>query len=129
MKKYILLSTLAFLFLVFSSDRAAAQTKTRVRFARGATSATLRGAVKGYTYRDYVFSARQGQRVAVKLDAKYPVPDLVVRDPNGENLNSGGGDWSGEIPANGTYTVRVLLPRAFARRGTSAAFKLTIEIE
>ena len=95
-KKFVPLISLAFLFLVFSPENAAAQTKTRVRFARGATSATLRGAVKGYAYRDYVFTARQGQRVAVKLDAKYPAPDLVVRDPNGENLNSGGGDWSGE---------------------------------
>ncbi|HEY8562056.1 MAG TPA: hypothetical protein VIL74_16910 [Pyrinomonadaceae bacterium] len=128
MKKYIPSISIAFLFLVFLSVETNAQTKIPVRFARGATSATVRGTVKGYAYKDYVFSARSGQRLAVRLDSKYPSPDVVVRAPDGENLSTGG-DWSGELADNGTYTVRVLLPRAFARRGQTAAFKLTIEIE
>jgi hypothetical protein len=127
MKKLTALLSIA--FLLFSPAGAAAQSKTRVRFARGATAATVRGTVKGYAYRDYVFSAQQGQRASVKLDSKYPHPDMVVRDPRGENLSSGGADWNGDLETTGTYTVRVLLPRAFARRGTSAAYKLTIEIE
>ena len=119
---------LALLFFVFSTEDAAAQTKIPVRIARGATSATLRGTVKGYAYKDYVFKARAGQRVSVKLDSKYPSPDMLVRAPDGENLNAGG-DWSGEITSDGTYSARVLLPRAFARRGQSATYKLTIEIQ
>jgi hypothetical protein len=128
MKRFTVLLSTAFLFLVFSPD-AFAQTKTRVRFARGAASATVRGTVKGYVYRDYVFSARAGQRVTITLAAKYPHPDMVVRNPGGENLSSGGADWNGALETTGNYTVRVLLPRAFARRGTAAAYKLTIEIE
>lgn len=127
-RKFTFLFAIAFSFLVFSPADAAAQAKTRVRFARGATSTTVRGTVKGYAYKDYVFTARRGQRISVKLDAKYPSPEAIVRDTNGENLNSGS-DWSGEASAAGNYTVRVLLPRAFARRGTSAAFRLTIEID
>ena len=33
---------------------ASAQTKQRVRFARGETSATVSGTVRGYAYVDYV---------------------------------------------------------------------------
>jgi hypothetical protein len=114
---------------VLSPQNAAAQSSTRVRFARGSKTATVRGAVKGYAYRDYVFSARAGQRATISLESKYPHPQMFVRDPNGENLSTGAGSWNGALPANGTYAVRVLLPRAFARRGQSSSYVLTIEIE
>jgi hypothetical protein len=117
------------LFFALSPEETSAQSKTRVRFARGATSATVNGVVKGYAYRDYLFGARGGQRVSVDLDSKYPHPQMFVRDSNGENLSTGAGEWNGEIPATGTYTVRVLLPRAFARRAQSSSYKLTIRIE
>ena len=129
MKKFACGLSIAVLFLVFLSVNAAAQTKLRVRFAKGATSATVSGTVKGYAYKDYIFTAKEGQQVTITLDSKYPNPEMVVRDPNGENLPSGGINWNGDLPATGNYTVRVLLPRAFARRGTSTSYKITIEIE
>ncbi|MBS1795706.1 MAG: hypothetical protein JSS81_17760 [Acidobacteria bacterium] len=127
MKLFSILSLL-FLILVFSHD-SAAQSKTRVRFARGATSATLSGTIKGYAYRDYTFSAKPGQQLSVRLSSKNASLEIVVRNPAGENLNSGGTTWNDEIASTGTYLVRVLLPRAAARRRESAAFRLTIEIE
>lgn len=128
MKPKLLISVL--LSIVFMASAAAAQSKpTVVRFAKGATSKSFNGTVKGYVYRDYVFSARPGQSLNVRVTSKHTALEFIIRNPAGENLNSGGTTWNDEITSDGRYLVRVLLPRSAARRGESAAYKLTIEIE
>jgi hypothetical protein len=108
-----------------------AQTTRRVRFARGASSATVSGQVKGYDYIDYVVGAKAGQRMSVRLTGS-SVAEFVIRLPNGENLGmeaTGVREWSGELPTSGDYSIRVLMSRADARRGTTARFSLRISVE
>lgn len=106
------------------------QTNVAVRFARGASSATVSGSVTGYRYVDYRVAARGGQTMSVRLSSASSYASFVVFDPAMQNVDGAAEqiDWSSELPSNGTYTVRVLLPRSAARRGTSARYSVWISI-
>jgi hypothetical protein len=127
MKKYILL----FLVLGLLSVSVPAQTKVNVRFARGANSTKLSGSVSGYKYIDYVVGARGGQTMSVKLESASSYASFVVFDPAMDNVEGATEqiDWTGDLPSNGKYTIRVLLPRSAARRGVSARYSLKISID
>lgn len=127
MKNYILLFALLFLFALSVS----AQTRVNVRFARGSTSSMVRGSVSGFKYVDYIVGARGGQTMSVKLNSASSYVSFVVFDGRMQNIEGATEqtDWSGELPSNGNYRVRVLLPRSAARRGTSASYSLRISIE
>lgn len=129
MKKILLGLVVLFVLFLFSAETHA-QTKQRVRFAKGASAATVSGTIKGYKYVDYIIGAREGQTLSVTLtgDSK---AEFAIMMPDGGNLGmdaTGVDDWSGELPASGDYAIRVLMPRSFARRGESANFKLKISI-
>lgn len=130
MKKLIVtLSVLVMMFL-FAADDAAAQAKQRVRFARGASSATVSGTIKGYKYIDYVVGAREGQTLSLRITGSSSA-QFAVFMADGGNLgmdSAGVNDWSGELPATEDYTIRVLMPRAQARRGETARYTLRISI-
>ena len=124
------ISILAFLFL-FSIEDAGAQTKQRVRFARGSSSARVSGSVKGYKYIDYVVGAREGQTMTVELTGS-PSAEFAIMMPDGGNLGMDAvqiREWSGELPASGDYAIRVLMPRAQARRGETINFRLSVSIQ
>jgi hypothetical protein len=117
------------LMLTFVSG-SLAQTKVRVRFAKGSTSAAIKGRVSGYAYIDYLLEASQGQKMAVRLTSRSPFAQFVVFDRNMDNVegNAGQAEWSGILPSSGLYTVRVLLPRSEARRRGSAIYTVRISI-
>ena len=106
------------------------QTKVAVRFARGTSFATISGSVTGYKYVDYRVGARGGQTMSVRLSSASSYASFVVFDPAMQNVDGAAEqiDWSGELPSDGTYTIRVLLPRSAARRGTSARYSVRISI-
>ena len=108
-----------------------AQTTRRVRFAKGASSATVSGQVKGYDYIDYIIGAKAGQTMSVRLTGS-SVAEFVIRLPDGQNLGmdaTGVREWSGELPMSGDYSIRVLMSRVHARRGTTARFSLRISVD
>ena len=108
-----------------------AQTTRRVRFPKGGSSATVSGQVKGYDYIDYVVGAKAGQTMSVRLTGS-SVAEFVIRLPDGENLSTEATsvrEWSGELPTSGDYSIRVLMSRADARRGTTARFSLRISVD
>lgn len=112
------------------ADSIGAQTSRRVRFAKGASSATVNGHVKGYGYIDYIVGAKAGQTMSVRLTGS-SVAEFVIRLPDGENLGmdaTGVREWSGELPTTGDYSIRVLMSRADARRGMTARFSLRISV-
>ena len=127
MKRKIFLTIGLVLIYAFG---AYAQTKVSVRFARGTSSTTVRGAVSGYKYVDYRLGARGGQTMSVRITTASPYASFVVFDGQMQNVEGATEqtDWSGELPSEGTYTIRVLLPRSAARRGTSATYSLRISI-
>ena len=129
-RKYALIAAclIAFGFLA-STNQAAGQTRSRVRFARGASSAAFRGRVAGYKYVDYIIGVRAGQTLRVKLNTTGGA-EIVVFTPSGENVEGAiGAEYAGEIEYTGDYKIRVLQPRASARRNNSSNYTLRISIE
>jgi hypothetical protein len=121
------------LFVVFVGSVAvvSAQTKIPLKFPRGTHSTTVSGTVTGYRYKDYILGARAGQTMTVKAVSKHSGLEVVVFRPNGENVEGmlGETEWTGTLPDDGKYTVRVIIVRSAARRGDSAAFRLTVGIQ
>lgn len=106
----------------------------KVQFARGATSATRKGSVKGYDTRDYVLSASEGQTLSVKLASSngsliFSVwPQDTKEALQGDTPASEVTEWTGKLPKTGEYAIRVGLMRNDARRGRTAPYTLSISI-
>jgi hypothetical protein len=85
MKKIILLLSLVSV-LFFLSVAASAQ--TRIRFARGATSAVVTGTLNGFnSKRVYVIRVRRGQRLRIEqIGSSHPVT-TTLEDPVGEDAS------------------------------------------
>lgn len=126
--RYLVIGIAAVMFFAASSF---AQSRSVVRFPKGQTQTTVRGAVRTSRYIDYIVSARIGQIISVKLDAKNPDLKFVVYDPNKEipdgatNVRS----WTASIPASGDYAIRVILPRNGSRAETSASYAVSFSLK
>lgn len=104
-----------------------------VRFAKGQSSATIKGSIKGDQTIDYRLRARAGQTMSVTLATKHGANYFNVLPPgsNDEAIfvgSSGGNDWTGTLPADGEYKVRVYLMRSAARRAEAARYTLTVGV-
>jgi hypothetical protein len=116
-----------------AAGAASDQRVEQVQFAKGAHSATLKGTIKGYQYVDYQLSAGAGQTMSVKLATKHGANYFNVLPPgsNDEAIfigSSNSNEWTGALPADGVYTVRVYLMRSAARRNEVANYTLTVDI-
>ena len=102
----------------------------KVQFAKGASSAVIKGQLKGDETVDYVVRAAAGQTLSVKLQETNPQNyfNVMPPDSNGSAMFVGdtGEDFSGVLPADGDYVVRVYLMRPAARRGESSNYTLTV---
>ena len=128
MKKLILMT--AILLSIFTISTVA-QSKVRVKFAKGASSATVKGAVAGYKYIDYIVRAKSGQTMSVKLTSPNSACSFVIfySDMNNVEGATDVQEYSGNVDVDDDYIIRVLLPRSAARRKESAAFSLKIAID
>ena len=101
----------------------------RIEFKRGATSTTINGVVHGDEQAEYVLSARQGQRLTLKLTnvpAKSSCFDL--KGPDGVDVGleyDCNWNYSKALPATGDYFLVVSRPSQ--SKGTSR-YKMTITI-
>lgn len=113
---------------------AAAAIETRpIQFAKGASSATVKGTIQGDQTVDYTVRARAGQTMSVKLVTRNGANYFNVLPPGSNDVaifvgSSGGNEWSGALPADGEYKLRVYLMRSAARRNESAAYTLTVGV-
>jgi hypothetical protein len=113
---------------------AAAAIETRpIQFAKGASSATVQGTIQGYQTIDYTVRARAGQTMSVKLETTRGANYFNVLPPGSNDVaifvgSSGGNEWSGKLPADGEYKLRVYLMRSAARRHESASYTLTVGV-
>ncbi|MFC5390502.1 hypothetical protein U0030_15270 [Brevundimonas bullata] len=100
----------------------------RVQFARGASSATLHG----YDTVDYVLGARRGQTLNVRLQPTNASAYFNVTKQGADEAlfigSTSGSQFSGQLPANGDYVVRVYLMRNAARRDEHANYSLTVGV-
>jgi hypothetical protein len=106
--------------------------KEPIRFKKGASSATVKGRIMGYQAVDYVLGARAGQTMSVSLKTNSGANYFIVLPPgsdaaiaSGETL---GNKWSGTLPADGEYKIRVYLMRSAARRNETANYTLSVGI-
>lgn len=90
-----------------------------IRFARGTSSGTVKGTTSGVD--QYVLQAREGQTMTVRLTApqKNAAFEIQLDD---YTVSCRTTEWTGELPATGTYRLFVL-----ATRGT-AAYELSVGI-
>ena len=70
MKKPLTLSLMFLMFMVVSADAAFAQVGTRIRFARGRTSATVSSTIRGNSQRKYILAARSGQTLSANVSSR-----------------------------------------------------------
>ncbi|MFZ5506480.1 MAG: hypothetical protein ACOY7P_13425 [Pseudomonadota bacterium] len=104
-----------------------------VRFAKGASSATLTGTLKGDRIVDYRLRARAGQTLSVRLETGHTANYFNVLPPGSRDEaifigSTQGTEWTGQLPSDGEYTVRVYLMRSAARRNETARYALTVGI-
>ena len=86
----------------------------RIRFATGATSASVNGEVDGNTYQGYLLEAQAGQLMRVNLiSSGNSAAYLTVVSPGGSPLaraQAGAQSFYGTLPESGDYTLQVSVP-------------------
>jgi hypothetical protein len=130
--KLLFIAAAIALFALAVPSRAEIQT-TPVQFKKGASSTTIKGTIKGDQTIDYTLRAKAGQTMSVKLATSKGANYFNVLPPgsNDEALfvgSSGGNEWTGALPADGEYKLRVYLMRSAARRNEAANYTLTVGI-
>jgi hypothetical protein len=102
----------------------------KVQFAKGAASAVIKGQLKGDADVDYVVRAAAGQTLSVELQKTNAQNYFNVMSPGSTGsamfVGDSGENYSGVLPTDGDYIVRVYLMRPAARRGESSNYTLTI---
>jgi len=106
--------------------------KEKVSFAKGSSSTVIKDQIKGDTTIDYVVRAAAGQTLSVKLQKNNGQNYFNVLPPGSTGsamfVGDSGENYSGTLPADGDYAVRVYLMRPAARRGESSSYMLTIAV-
>jgi len=123
------------LFILISSSHGFAKDEIRterVQFKKGSAQAIIKNRIKGYEVVDYLLGAKAGQTMSVHLKTSNGANYFNVVPPGsdaaiamGELL---GNKWTGTLPVDGDYTIRVYLMRSAARRNETANFTLTVGI-
>jgi hypothetical protein len=104
----------------------------RVAFAKGASAATIKGQLKGDADVDYVVGAAAGQTISVALKVSNRSNYFNVLPPGSADVamyvGQTGEGYSGMLPTDGDYKVRVYLMRNAARRNETSDYTLTISV-
>ena len=102
-----------FLCTLALSSLLAQGVKKTIQFARGASSATVRGSVVRGDRDRYYVGAKKGQTMSVKITSEEDNAVFQVYLPGEEEALSGAGDgddaknWSGELPSDADYVIVV----------------------
>src|SRR5215211_3011196 len=104
----------------------------RIQFQKGKSSAIIKGTIKGYAFKDYVFAARAGQHAKLTLTSTNTHAAFVIHrkdaDPDAERAIEST-EWENTLQESGEYVIRVFMIRAGARRpGALANYSLKLEI-
>ena len=125
----LILSSCSFMAIAADSTEA-------VHFKTGASSEQYVATTASYDVNNYVFYAKKDQHLKVTLDTKSTKLWVILLDSKLErvaDLNPYSADINdnGEyvLPYTGKYTIRIGQYRAFARRGESSHYTLTIAID
>lgn len=104
----------------------------RLQFARGTSSSTVRGTLRGYETADYTLGAQTGQAMSVTLQTTNKLAYFNVLAPRSDtalfNGSIAGNRFETRLRTSGDYRIRVYLMRNAARRGERAAYGLTVAV-
>lgn len=104
-----------------------------LQFTKGASSATVQGSLKGDKSIDYKVRAKAGQTMKVELKTSNTSNFFNVLPPGSKDVaifigSSDGNSWTGPLPKDGEYAIRVYLMRSSGRQGEKADYTLTVAI-
>jgi heat shock protein HslJ len=104
-----------------------------VKFAPGTTSTVIKGRITGYNYVDYQLRAAAGQTMTVSLKGSNGANYINVLPPDSADVAMFNGQhadnrFTGLLPTDGIYSLRVYLMRSAARRNESSDFTLSVAI-
>jgi len=134
MKRMVRHLALVCLLTAASNLATAGGIETRsLHFAKGTSSVTVHETLKGDTTIDYKVGARTGQTMSVILETSNNANYFNVLPPGSKDVaifigSTSGNEWSGLLPDNGEYTIRVYLMRSAARRNETASYTLSVDI-
>ena len=128
--KIRIFTTLSLLILAFTfaSITSADGIRKRVKFAKGAHSASYSYSVIRGDRDTYIAGAKAGQRMTLKITSLEKNAVFQVQTPSGSYLQGAGEvddamSWSGSLPEDGDYEIIV-----GGTRG-NASYKLTVTIK
>jgi hypothetical protein len=87
----------------------------RVKFARGRTTAVLKGSVTERKGKTYVLGAKEGQTMSVHVASKNSTVQFTIATPEPDILTDPTDDFSSELPASGDYEISVMTYEAKAQ--------------
>lgn len=105
-----------------------------IHFSKGNNQTTINGKLKGYQSIDYQLRAGAGQTITIRLTSSHRSNYFNLLPPGSAEAAMAIGELSenaftGLLPDDGLYTVRVYLVRSAARRNESSQFELQVSIE
>ena len=116
-----------------------------VRFSPGETSMTVSDTLRAFALHDYLVRASAGQRLTATARADGPGGPtvIVIREdtysgsggdfesvaPGERGPTDRGYEWSGALPSDGAYRVRVAHSGPSANGGTASPYTFTIGVE
>jgi hypothetical protein len=126
MTKTIILSLMLMTFAFIGGIQAKAQTAKRIQFAKGKTSATVKGAT-GIYGTTYIVRAKSGQKLILTLTPTQKVGIKVETDGRfGQTVllrEEKGGSYEVGLEESGDYTIFI-----GSTEGKSVPFTLTVKI-
>jgi hypothetical protein len=119
-------------FGLVAGQAIAADRNETVRFAAGASSASLSGSLTGYDSVNYRLGASAGQTMQVLLSPSHASCYFNVLPPGSDRAifigSTTGNEFAARLRQDGNYTVQVYQMRNAARRGTTCRYDISFEI-
>lgn len=111
---------------------ALAQASQVLAFAKGNDNASAKGTIIGDTYKDYLITARAGQKMGVSLITKSAYFNIMPPGSSGEaiyNSSVDGNDATGVVlPRSGQYRIRVYTMGAVSRTKRPVPFQVSVTV-
>ncbi len=129
--KKIIPIVILFLGVIYGYAQSPIQEKT-IRFEAGKTSATIEDQLTGDQTIDYLLRAEKGQLMSIQLKTSSNSNYFNLLPPGSQEAifigSINGTEWSGHLPQDGVYKLRVYLMPNAARRNVKAVYTLQVSV-
>lgn len=121
--KTLKILTLVTLTIVLAMAVFAVQNATRIRFAKGKSSATMSGTVGNSGMKDYILRGNKGQELSATVISTCESVQIIVIDNGTGNVISENPstEYADELPGTDDYIIRV-------QNSDSASCKFTLKV-